>query len=70
MSKPKTWRHQHHKVIDSVEHAIVLEDPTAIVFYPETSLDGYVYHSLKKLEKWGAVEKKPDGSWMIKKDFE
>ena len=38
--------------------------------YPETSLDGYVYHSLKKLEKWGAVEKKSDGSWTIKKKFD
>ena len=38
--------------------------------FPETSLDGYVYHSLKKLEKWGAVEKKSDGSWTIKKKFD
>lgn len=38
--------------------------------YPDASLDSYVYYSLKKLEKWGAVEKKPDGSWAIKKNFE
>ena len=37
--------------------------------YPDRTLHSYVHVILHRLEKWGYIQKNPDGSYTIKEDY-